>query len=142
MILTVERLIVHAHERLRAAAFAPNSIDLLVAGGLNHVRHELEDMGFRDVVVHPDIPSEWPGADEVRKPGALEVRFAFEATASEELDMRREIAPDIFVQTLFPPPDGSVFASLHPYALTWAHPARTAGVWRVFGVAYPFDGEV
>ncbi|MFX8437334.1 hypothetical protein ABTL87_19445, partial [Acinetobacter baumannii] len=77
MPISTDRIVVGEGERIRAAAFAPNQIDVLASGGVDHLRHELEDIGFRDVVVYAELPSEWPGSETVRRPVELELRFGF-----------------------------------------------------------------
>ncbi len=153
MNLTADRLEVLEGERLLALAIVHTPAPALaVAGGLPHLRHTLEDIGFRDVELRTDAPAWFPDAERPAL-ASLESLMWIEATPARSMSLTRDLTEDLTViharaattgDAQAPdaphasnPPHAAPLGVMRPYGVTFAIPVRLAGVLWVFGVAYP-----
>ena len=139
MWLSTDRLEVSEGERLHAVLVVhPSVVSVLAAGGLAHLAHELEDVGFRDVRVWPLPPAAWVRGADVATPGELEWLLWVAATPMRSASFARELTEDVRIADAWPALDErEELAPLSPYAVAYAAPTRIAGVLHAFGIAYP-----
>ncbi len=139
MRLSADRLEVSEGERLHAVLVVhPSVVSVLAAGGLAHLTHELEDVGFRDVRVGPRPPAAWVRGADAATPGELEWLLWVAATPTRSASLTRELTEDVRIADAWPALDErEELAPLSPYAVAYAAPTRIAGVLHAFGIAYP-----
>ncbi len=144
MHLSADRLEVSEGERLHAVLVVhPSVVSVLAAGGIAHLTHALEDVGFRDVRAWPLPPAGWLRGGDVPKPADLEWLLWVAATPTRSASLTRALTEDVRIADawsadLEPEATAPELVPLHPYAPAYAAPTRIAGVVHVFGVAYPF----
>lgn len=143
MQLSADRLEVTARERIRAVGMvAVPLVGLIVAGGLDYLRHTLEDTGFHEVELFLAQPRGWTRG-QIDKPIGFEWPLWIEATAKRTASFRRELTEEIRVLDAWAAgsdgPAAQEEAPLHPYAVVARAAMRLAGVLRAFAVAYPLS---
>src|SRR5258708_36349517 len=80
-VVSADRLEVGAGERIRGVIVVhPQRVVALAAGGLKHLVHEIEEVGFEDVGVFLEPPESWTTASDRAKPNEFEWLLWFEAT--------------------------------------------------------------
>lgn len=143
MKLTSDRLEAEKGERFRAVLIVhPSVVAVIAAGGMDHLRHELEDVGFAVHGLFAPRPAgeEWlPGAS-VPTPGDLEWLVYGELEATEGGSFSRAFTEDLRVAQVWRAehPATRVATVPHPYAVDAEHgTGMLAGRWLAFGVAYP-----
>ncbi len=154
MKLTSERLDVERGEQLRAVLVVhPSVIQVVAAGGFDHLRHELEDVGFRVLGLFGDAPAGpgWSAAAGMPTPGDLEWLLYAELEATRGDSFQRALTDDLRVARAWPlegaatetPGQAGGRARVpHPYAVDRAHgTGLLGGRMLVFGVAYPLTRE-
>lgn len=137
MRLTADRFIVAAGERVRAVVVVTvNEIVIAAEGGLAHLRHALEDIGFRDVEIFTEAPDDWEPIARIRPvTGDLEWVAWFEATSLRSASYVRELTDELRIVAAWTAPDE--VRGPDAYAITPARPMRLVGFVTVFGEAYP-----
>ncbi len=134
MQLTADRLEVREGERLRALAIVHTPAPALaVVGGLPHLRHTLEDIGFRAVTLRMDAPAWFP--DDARPAlASLESLVWIDATPVRSMSLARDLTEDL---TITQARAVKAAVATRPYGVVVGVPLLLAGRLWVFGVAYP-----
>ncbi len=152
MKLTSERLDVERGEQLRAVLVVhPSVLQVVAAGGLEHLRHELEDVGFRVLGLFGDAPAGpgWSAAAGMPTPSDLEWLLYAELEATRGDSFQRALTDDLRIARAWAlggadaeaPGEGRARVP-HPYAVDRTHgTGLLGGRMLVFGVAYPLTRE-
>jgi hypothetical protein len=142
MLLTADRLDVIENERIRAVLLvgAP-MVSVLTLGGVDHLRRELEDVGFRDVQVFLDRPETWRFGASVARPSGLEWLLFADLVPAQTASLQRQLTEELRVLDSWDARlDGEpAVPAFHPYAVDLCATARFAGVVRVHAMAYPLE---
>ncbi len=143
MQLTSDRLFVEGDERIRGVLIVEASqVAVLAAGGMGHLRHELEDVGFTEVRLFLEAPAPWTSHSDTPQPSDPEWLLWFEARAKRAASLARALTEDLRIAHAWSASDdddGQAAAPFHPYALAFYDAIRVAGLVRVFGEAYPMS---
>lgn len=138
MRLTADRLLVVDGETVRATALVRASkMAIAVAGGLTHLRHALEDVGFHDVALFEARPAAWEARALPATPDLTWIVW-LEATPSRTASLSRDLTEELSVTDAWPALEADMRQPLRSaYATSPGAPRRLVGFVVVFGVAYP-----
>lgn len=142
MLLTADRLDVLAGERLHAVlVVGPSMVSILAQGGIDHLRHQLEDVGFQDARLFVDRPSSWHLGAGVPRPDAPEWLVFAELLPAQTASLQRQLTEDLRVADAWDVrlDDTFVVTPFHPYAVDACASARFAGASRAFATAYAME---
>jgi hypothetical protein len=142
VLLSADRLDVIAGERIRTALIVSTvMVTVLSAGGVESLRRELEDVGFRDVRVFVDRPDSWRGGSDVPRPDGLEWLLFAELVPKFTASFQRQLTEQVRVADAWDARlDGIPPLPLfHPYAVALCVAARFAGAVHGFAIAYPIE---
>jgi hypothetical protein len=141
--LSAERIDVAEGERIRAVLIVSTPIvSVLTLGGLDRLRHELEDIGFHDVQLFAARPAAWLFAPDVPQPDELEWLLFAELVPVSTASLRRELTDELRVATAWDARlDGEPALPFHPYAVDFCAAARFAGVVRAYATAYRLEAH-
>jgi len=137
--LTADRLIVAAGERIRAIAVVTvPEVVIDAQGGLPHLRHVLEDVGFRDVTVATEAPTAW-GTPAMRRPitSGFEWPVWLAARSVSAASLSRDLSDEIRIVYAWNADDEEDAPELPAYPVFPFAPKRLVGFVEVFGHAYP-----
>lgn len=138
MHLTADRLLVVEGERIHAVAIVgASTLAIAMAGGLDHLRHALEDSGFRRVEIHAEAPSSWSRGRVVPSFSDLSWPIWIEATPTRTASLTRDITEEISILDAWDARDDKRAPLANPYAWEPGEPRRLVTFVMVFGVAYP-----
>jgi hypothetical protein len=143
MLLGADRLHVVEGERIHAVLIVSTPmVSILALGGLDRLRHELEDLGFRDVQLLVDRPSTWRGGAEVTRPGDLEWLLLAELVPMHSTSFQRQLTSELRLAVCWDARlDGErAVPAFHPYAAHFCAVARFAGALRAYAIAYVIGG--
>jgi hypothetical protein len=140
--LSADRFDVLEGERIHAVLIVSTPIvSVLALGGLDRLRHELEDIGFRDVQLFATRPLAWRFGADVPQPDGLEWLLFAELVPVRTASLQRQLSDELRVATAWEARlDGEPALPLfHPYAVDFCAAARIAGVVRAYANAYPLE---
>ena len=138
MLLSADRIDVVADERIRAVLVVGTPmVTVLALGGVDRLRRELEDIGFRDVQVSADRPSFWRSSGVARPDDLAWLLFA-ELVPRRSASLQRQLTEELRVADAWDARlDGErSLPKFHPYAVYECAAARLAGVLRAYATAY------
>jgi hypothetical protein len=139
--LTSTRLEVTKGERIRAVLLVhPSIVAVLAAGGPDHLRHELEDVGFRVLHLFMEFPLDWHRGGDIPAPSDLEWLLWTELEPRSSASFRRELTEDLRVVDAWTLDEEIARPLARPhlfYSLERGAAALLDGRVIVFGIAYP-----
>jgi hypothetical protein len=141
--LSADRFDVVAGERVHSVLIVGTPmVSVLAQGGVDHLRRELEDIGFRSVRLTLELPATWPAVHDVPRPDGLDWLLFAELVPKRSASFQRQLSDDLRIADAWDARlDQAGRPAFHPYATVFCTPARFAGAVRAYATAYPLEAS-